>query len=103
MIAAVSPNIEERVDPHTGEPYYVRRLVNPWSMAVTYQIVHFSVDKERFETTTSQATVEPWQDNTTPLTCPQKMPRDSSQRNRKDTLPTQQPRRSSTIKIAMRS
>ncbi|RME93719.1 MAG: hypothetical protein D6772_15610 [Bacteroidetes bacterium] len=106
MIAAASPEIEERVDPSTGELYYVRRVLNPWSEVTTYQIVYFNPRTEQFESGSLVGETgrdsSPDQGGRSKRPCPQSVPRDSSQQRPQTTLPAHQPRRSSTIKIAER-
>ena len=48
VIAATDDTIEERIDPKTGNKYYVRRFVSPWSGEPGYSFIAFDRELEAF-------------------------------------------------------
>ncbi|MEL6837394.1 MAG: hypothetical protein AAFP77_30585 [Bacteroidota bacterium] len=48
VIAATDDTIEERVNPKTGQKYYVRRFVSPWSGEPGYSFITFDTELEDF-------------------------------------------------------
>ena len=116
VIAATDDTIEERIDPKTGNKYYVRRFTSPWSGEPGYSFVTFDENLEDFvehhtisfhdtqgddgEKGTSNGTRKGAQ---TPG-CQQ--PQDSIQTQQRKLLPedaaptNRQPRRSSRVKLA---
>ena len=48
VIAATDDTIEERIHPKTGQKYYVRRFVSPWSGEPGYSFIAFDRELEAF-------------------------------------------------------
>lgn len=103
ILAAMNDDIVERVDKITGETYYLRREVHPFTQEVIYHMVVFDANQGAFivpnvnlaQTQDPVKEKEDWKNN------PQSNVKQDSCRLR---TPQQEaaprPRRSSTIKIA---
>jgi hypothetical protein len=103
LIAAADDTIEERIDPSSGQVYYVRRYTSPWNGESAYQLVVFNAQKETFIEREDYAL---WEKDDTAVQGGEELPepevQDSCLQNNiiPDQLPNKaKPRRSSTVKI----
>ena len=48
ILAATDANIEERINPKTGEIYFVRQVENPWNGTMTLVLVEFDRHSSTF-------------------------------------------------------
>jgi hypothetical protein len=103
LIAAADDTVEVRIDPSSGQVYYVRRYTSPWSGESTYQLVAFDAQKETFIEREDYAL---WKKEDTSNQGGEELPepevQDSCLQNSilPDEVPNKaKPRRSSTVKI----
>lgn len=114
VIAATDDTIEERIDSKTGNKYYVRRFVSPWSGEPGYSFITFDSELEAFvehHTISFHDTQgddgEKGESSTKGSQTPGcQQQRDSTQMQQRKLLPedtapaNRQPRRSSRVKLA---
>lgn len=107
MIAATDDTIEERIHPKTGQKYFVRRFVSPWSGESTYHFLTFDDQLEEF-VEQHEITFHGGQDEETnkgSRTPACQSQGDSTRMQERKLLPedppaNRQPRRSSRVKLA---
>ncbi len=106
MIAAADETIEERVDPSTGETYYVRQYSSPWSGEKGYHLLTFDLSSEQFVERQDYAVHGDQEENKGSQTAGCQEQGDSTNLQQRKLLPDQaapsnkQPRRSSRVKLA---